>query len=186
MAHVTERPAKDSGLLAGLAEIALASTVPVVIADAALPDMPLILVNDAFCDMTGRDRSEMLGQNCRFLQPATGAGPAVGRMRTFLEDTTAVEGKFVLPNERRDGTRFLNLLYLAKFGPVGRAPFVLGSQFDITTRTIGQLTAYGEELHKNIADMNAIISGAGWWEISHHDDLAETLDYIATYRLTEE
>ena len=186
MANVKERAALESGLPAGLTDIALASTVPVVIADAAKDDTPLIVVNDAFCDMAGRDRSEMIGRNCRFLQPAKGAGPAVGRMRAFLVDTTAVEGKFVLPNERKDGSRFLNLLYLAKFGPVGRSPFVLGSQFDITTRTIGQLTAYGTELHRNIADMNAIISRAGWWAISHHEDLAETLDYIATYRLTEE
>lgn len=35
------------------------------IADPNLPDMPIIYVNDAFLEMTGYSRSEVLGRNCR-------------------------------------------------------------------------------------------------------------------------
>ena len=31
-------------------------------------DTPLVYVSDSFCSMTGFERKEMLGRNCRFLQ----------------------------------------------------------------------------------------------------------------------
>ncbi|MCA1752833.1 MAG: PAS domain-containing protein [Flavobacteriales bacterium] len=40
----------------------------VTIADARLPDMPLIFINEAFETLTGYKTSEVLGRNCRFLQ----------------------------------------------------------------------------------------------------------------------
>jgi PAS domain S-box-containing protein len=45
-----------------------ASSVGIVIADARLPDMPLIYVNPAFEQITGYSAAEVLGYNCRFLQ----------------------------------------------------------------------------------------------------------------------
>ena len=43
----------------------------VVIADAGLPDFPLIYVNEPFERMTGYRRDEVLGRNCRFLRGRT-------------------------------------------------------------------------------------------------------------------
>ncbi len=37
----------------------------IVIADCSLPDMPLIYANEGFSRMTGYDRSDVLGRNCR-------------------------------------------------------------------------------------------------------------------------
>ena len=39
-----------------------------VISDPSLPDCPIVFASDGFCEMTGFDRFEVLGRNCRFLQ----------------------------------------------------------------------------------------------------------------------
>ena len=42
--------------------------MPMVLADPNIEDCPVVYCNDAFCDMTGYERAEILGRNCRFLQ----------------------------------------------------------------------------------------------------------------------
>lgn len=39
-----------------------------VISDPSIPDCPIVFASDGFCEMTGYDRYEILGRNCRFLQ----------------------------------------------------------------------------------------------------------------------
>ena len=39
-----------------------------VIADPHLPDCPIVFASDAFLELTGYSREEILGRNCRFLQ----------------------------------------------------------------------------------------------------------------------
>ena len=56
--------------------IDLASTVErvqqaFVVSDPNLPDCPIVFASDAFLDMTGYSRFEVLGRNCRFLQART-------------------------------------------------------------------------------------------------------------------
>ena len=40
---------------------------PVVLADALVPDCPVVGASDSFCRLSGYSRDEVLGQNCRFL-----------------------------------------------------------------------------------------------------------------------
>src|SRR4051794_32245768 len=48
--------------------------MPMVLADPSLEDCPVVYCNDAFCEMTGFHREEVVGRNCRFLQgPGTDA-----------------------------------------------------------------------------------------------------------------
>jgi len=57
----------------------------ITIADPNLPDCPLMYVNEAFCRMTGYERDEIVGRNCRFLQgPDTDPG-AVARIREAMQ-----------------------------------------------------------------------------------------------------
>ena len=42
--------------------------MPMLITDPHQPDNPIIFVNDAFSKLTGYERHEILGRNCRFLQ----------------------------------------------------------------------------------------------------------------------
>lgn len=39
-----------------------------VVADATLPDCPLVYASEGFMQMTGYSSEEILGHNCRFLQ----------------------------------------------------------------------------------------------------------------------
>ncbi|KAK0358975.1 hypothetical protein LTR94_033141, partial [Friedmanniomyces endolithicus] len=42
--------------------------MPMIITDPRLPDNPVVFANGAFCRLTGYERDEILGRNCRFLQ----------------------------------------------------------------------------------------------------------------------
>ena len=58
----------DPAELTALKERALAAAAEgIVIADARLPDMPLIYVNSGFERLTGHTADSVLGENCRFL-----------------------------------------------------------------------------------------------------------------------
>ncbi len=80
----------------------------VVLTDPALPDHPIVWANDAFLELTGYRRDEVVGRNCRFLQgPQTDPG-SIDRIRGAI----AAEEHFheALLNYREDGTAFWNAL----------------------------------------------------------------------------
>ena len=82
--------------------------VAVCIADARLPDMPLVWVNSAFERTTGYPADDALGRNCRFLQDGLPRQPQVARLREAIAARTPVA--LVLDNRRADGTVFANEL----------------------------------------------------------------------------
>ena len=43
-----------------------------VISDPSLPDCPIVFASDAFLELSGYPREEVLGRNCRFLQVRLG------------------------------------------------------------------------------------------------------------------
>jgi PAS domain-containing protein len=47
-----------------------ATRMPMIITNPRLDDNPVVFANDSFCKLTGYDRDEILGRNCRFLQGA--------------------------------------------------------------------------------------------------------------------
>ncbi len=155
------------------------SNVPVVVADASLPDAPLTIINAAFSEMTGYSSTEMLGKNCRFLQPATGAGPVTQRIRGFLADDTQEQSQFIVPNARKDGTRFLNLLLLTKLMHPQRAPLIIGSQFDITSRSTKELTTYNASLRYDMRLIEKLVKHAGRRMPPPDEALADSLERIS-------
>ena len=83
-------PADDRDVESGYidpAEIARAVSAlsdGVVLTDPWLSDHPIVWANDAFCELTGYRRDEVVGRNCRFLQgPLTDVG-AVARIRAAI------------------------------------------------------------------------------------------------------
>ncbi|WP_216351288.1 adenylate/guanylate cyclase domain-containing protein [Leptolyngbya sp. 'hensonii'] len=110
-----------------------ASNAGIVIADARLPDMPLIYVNPAFERMTGYAISEVLGTNCRFLQGQDREQPEIDRLRFAIkggEDCTVV-----LRNYRKDGTLFWNELHISPiYDNSGKLTHFVGVQTDISDR----------------------------------------------------
>eukprot|EP00798_Chlamydomonas_sp_ICE-L_P013927 gene13927-19857_t len=81
------------------------------IADPSIPDCPIVFASDAFLDLTGFQRHEVLGRNCRFLQgPETDAN-TIAEIREAIKDGDEVTVRIL--NYKKCGTPFWNVLTLA-------------------------------------------------------------------------
>lgn len=107
-----------------------ATRMPMVIADARLPDMPIVFVNDAFLTLTGYARSEILGRNCRFLQGEKTDADDVARIREAIASGTPLETDLI--NYRKDGTHFWNRLFIKPVFHEGVLTYFFASQYDAT------------------------------------------------------
>ena len=86
-----------------------------VIADARLPDHPIVFASQGFFALTGYAPAEAMGRNCRFLQ-----GPATDKkVIEALRDGMAagVDTSVTLVNYKKDGTMFYNSLFVAACVP---------------------------------------------------------------------
>jgi len=79
-----------------------------VITDARAADQPVIYASDGFLLMTGYSMSEVLGQNCRFLQGRDTNAYTISEIRNAIKETRPIT-RIVL-NYRKDGTPFYNML----------------------------------------------------------------------------
>lgn len=102
-----------------------------VIADALQPDNPIVFANDAFCQMTGYTRAEILQRNCRFLQGPETDPDALQKIRDAIREKKTV--RVDLRNHRKNGEPFWNRLLI---GPVpdsaGRVIYFFACQEDVT------------------------------------------------------
>ncbi len=103
------------------------------LADARAEDIPLCYVNDKFCSMTGYDREELIGRNCRLLQGPDSEPISRQEIRSVLDNPKQVENQVFITNYRKSGERFENYLYIFRLiNRDGETDFFLGSQFDVT------------------------------------------------------
>jgi PAS domain S-box-containing protein len=90
-----------------------------VVCDVTLNDCPIIYVSDNFQNLTGYNRYEIVGKNCRFLQSPDGqveagskrefvANDAVFNMRNAIAERREIQQSLI--NYRKGGKPFLNLL----------------------------------------------------------------------------
>jgi hypothetical protein len=86
-------------------------TFCVTIADPRGEDTPLIAVSEAFESMTGFSRHEILGVNCRFLNHGCDISPE-DLMGLRTSSRTGEPFTALLPNRRKSGEMFVNLLDL--------------------------------------------------------------------------
>ncbi|MET3666660.1 histidine kinase dimerization/phosphoacceptor domain -containing protein [Caulobacter sp. 1776] len=90
-----------------------ATRMAMLVTDAAQADNPIIFANDAFLKLTGYDRDEVIGRNCRFLQ-----GPDTDPRAVQALHEAVAAGQDItveLLNYRKDGSTFWNVL---SFSPV--------------------------------------------------------------------
>lgn len=105
----------------------------ITIADACLPDRPLIYVNEGFERLTGYAAAEVLGRNCRFLQGPDADADTVQVMRQAMQDGR--ECTVEILNRRKDGTPFWNRLSITPVrDAAGTVTHYIGVQSDVTAR----------------------------------------------------
>jgi PAS domain S-box-containing protein len=106
----------------------------VTIADARLPDRPLIYAHEGFERMAGYPVAEVMGRNCRFLQGPDTDGEAVGEIRAALAGNR--ECVVEILNYRKDRTTFWNRLSITPVrdgsGEVTHTPFTRVTTWPVT------------------------------------------------------
>ena len=119
------------GLIDPFAAAVRATRMPMIITDPRQRDNPIIFVNDAFCRLTGYDRGEIVGRNCRFLQGAGTDKDDIARIRMAVAARQKIE--IAIYNYRKDGTPFWNQLLLAPVKDAsGAVAYFFASQYDVT------------------------------------------------------
>jgi diguanylate cyclase (GGDEF)-like protein/PAS domain S-box-containing protein len=126
---------QKDGLLGGdifLAAVQL-TRIAMTVVDPRQPDMPVVFANRAFEVMTGYDKSQILGRNCRFLQGPETDAAAIRQIQQALAALQPVTVELI--NYRADRSTFLNALQISPvFDGSGQLVFFVGSQLDISWR----------------------------------------------------
>ncbi|PNU02281.1 histidine kinase [Novosphingobium guangzhouense] len=136
---------------------------PVALAlGAAEGDNPLIMVNGRFGDLTGYSQKDLAGHNCRILQgPAQDHEPRA-RLRAFLRDDAATTVRTPILNFRKDGTPFVNLLYMSRLRDLsGRTRYIFASQFDISRAQPDRLRTYDSDLGQTLNRLSPVVAESG-------------------------
>ncbi|MEL6405352.1 MAG: ATP-binding protein [Chloroflexota bacterium] len=103
------------------------------IADAQLPDMPLIYINPTFERTTGYSTLDAIGRNCRFLQGNDHDQEGVRQLRQAINNEDSIT--VVLRNYRKDGSLFYNELSIAPIHDnAGHLTHYVGISTDVTER----------------------------------------------------
>lgn len=133
--HLTELLHHEHGRGDPFAAAVRATRMAMCITNPALPDNPIVFCNEAFQELTGYGREEVIGQNCRFLQGPDTDPAAVDRVRNAIADETNIA--IDLLNYRKNGSTFWNALYLSPVrGEDGQVKFFFASQLDVTERIV--------------------------------------------------
>jgi PAS domain S-box-containing protein len=109
------------------------SRMPMCLTDPHQADHPIVFCNRAFERLTGYDREEIMGRNCRFLQGEDTDPAARDEIRRAL--SAGEEIQLELLNYRKDGSSFWNALSI---GPVadrdGTLVYHFATLLDVTRR----------------------------------------------------
>jgi len=145
-------PDPDPGL-ARLEELFARSPVALTLADTSRQDSPLVIANDAFLDLSGYGRDEVVGHNCRFLQADLPNDEARAEARGVIAEEG--QGQIVFRNRRKNGEEFDNLLFLQALLEKQRgARYFIGSQF-VLERSVTE-----SRIDRHIAQIDAAVARA--------------------------
>lgn len=118
------------GELMAITDIIDASATAAVLSDPRLPDNPIIACNDAFLRLTGYERDEIIGRNCRFLRGPDTEPELSETLRTAIREQRPVMVEIL--NYRKDGSSFRNAVMIAPLlDDEGKAEYFLGSQMEL-------------------------------------------------------
>ncbi|WP_036302847.1 histidine kinase dimerization/phosphoacceptor domain -containing protein [Methylobacterium sp. 77] len=144
--HLTDRLSVEHGRGDPFAAAIRATRMAMIITDPRQDDNPIVFVNNAFLNMTGYSRAEIMNQNCRFLQGSETDPNAVRQIR----DAIASERDIAIDilNYRKDGTQFWNALYVSPvINREGETVYFFASQLDVTERVDAHMQTRNEKEH---------------------------------------
>jgi PAS domain S-box-containing protein len=107
--------------------------MPMLITDARQSDNPIVFANEAFTELTGYRREELLGRNCRMLQGPGTDSDLIEAMRHAVRAGEAIELEIL--NYRKDGRPFWNALHISPVrDSAGSISHFFSSQHDVTAK----------------------------------------------------
>jgi len=131
--RAAEQLAADHGIDDPFAAAIRATRMAMIVTDGRQRDNPIIFANNAFLALTGYQRDEVIGRNCRFLQGPDTDPEGVDAIRQAIArgEDIAVD----ILNYRKDGSTFWNALYLSPVrGEAGEIVYFFGSQLNISEK----------------------------------------------------
>jgi diguanylate cyclase (GGDEF)-like protein/PAS domain S-box-containing protein len=147
-----------------LAKYALGSANDgITIADILMPDQPLIYVNETFCKLTGYNKEDIMGKNCRYLQKDLTNQAGVAEIREAIKARKSC--RVTIKNFKKNGTLFWNELNLSPIIIDGNVRYYVGIQKDVTELVMQ---------HEKII------------YLSEHDDLTDLYNYRGFFRSVED
>jgi PAS domain S-box-containing protein len=107
--------------------------MPMIVTDPHQPDNPILFANQAFLRMTGYEREEIVGHNCRFLQGPETDRETVAEVRRAIETRREIATEIL--NYRKNGSTFWNALFISPvLNPQGELTYFFASQLDVSRR----------------------------------------------------
>ncbi len=121
-----------------LQKLAIESAINgIVITDPRQKDDPIVYANQGFLDLTGFDRDEVVGRNCRFLQCEETDQENVQKIRDALGAGESI--RIALLNRRKDGQPFWNDLSITPVrNALNEIVNFVGVQHDVTAQVEAQ------------------------------------------------
>lgn len=136
-----------------LSEMIAGSAVAAVISNPRLEDNPIVECNDAFIALTGYDRDEILGRNCRFMSGPGTEDSLTETIRAGIRQQRPVLVEIL--NYKKDGTPFRNAVMVAPvFGADGRLEYFLGSQMEVDPERAEIIAARSQSARSQIAKLS--------------------------------
>lgn len=174
----------DDALRFVIEQAILSTSEGITIADARLPDLPLVYVNPAFYQMTGYSPEETLGYNCRFLQGPGTDPEAVAVLRSSIaaHERCVVE----MLNYRKDGTAFWNRLSLVPILDGDALTHYVGIQSDLTAlKEADKAKAQFEAMRTTMSTVNDVVrnfmSNVEYFRLQLEDLVADDPMILAQY-----
>ncbi|KAG8663237.1 protein TWIN LOV 1 isoform X1 [Manihot esculenta] len=100
-----------------------------VLTEPHLPDMPIVYASDAFLELTGYARNEVLGRNCRFLSGVETNSSVLQKIKESIQTEQACTVRIL--NYRKNKSTFRNLLHISPVrNATGKIAYYVGVQIE--------------------------------------------------------